>query len=156
MKRDEVGGREREGEKGREGGRGVGRWKMLNLSTDVRSSLSFEIFKSFGLFVFSFGVSTRLSSRSNLVPRARINRRYYSSIWIKLLLCGGRLFPALHGSRTVVNRRMANRVSQIDPFHVCGFSQEFLWSKGGTRNSTKYYYYYYYYYILYISLMIGH
>lgn len=53
------GGRERKG--GREG-RGVGRWKMLNLSTDVRSSLSFEIFKSFGLFVFSFGVSTRLSS----------------------------------------------------------------------------------------------
>lgn len=122
----------------------MGRWKMLNLSTDVRSPLSFEIFKSLGLFVFSFGVSTRLSSRLNLVPRARINRRYYSSIWIKLLLCGGRLFPALHGSRTVVNRRMANRVSQIDPFHICGFSQEFPWSQGGMRNFTKYYYYYYY------------
>lgn len=97
---DEKWGREKEGR--REGGEVKNAQRPLDL-TMFGSSLLRSKYLNPSDYSYSYSLSRcvstlRLSSlRTNLVPRARINRRYYSSIWIKLLLCGGRLFPALHG-----------------------------------------------------------
>ena len=94
----------------------------LSLSLSLRARTISKYLNPPRLFVFwsrcpGDFLLTNLSAGS---PGVRINQRYYSSIWIKLLLSrrGGYGLRLPTGS-AATNRRMANHVSQIDLRAFC-------------------------------------